>query len=85
MARIFLKTSNSSKKRMKLEKKNFLKGKVDLQMKSCFAQQFSLMVVVRQQGDRQHYTHFKPFSLRAPNFNITQSTAAQDVIAYFMK
>ena len=54
-------------------------------MKSCFAQQFSLMVVVRQQGDRQHYTHFKPFSLRAPNFNITQSTAAQDVIAYFMK
>ena len=67
---------------MKLEK-NFLKGKVDLQMKSCFAQQFSLMVVDRHQGDS--ITHFKPFSLRASNFNITQSTAAQDVIAYFMK
>ena len=51
-----LKSSNSSKKKNEIRRKYFLKAKVDLQMKSCFAQQFSLMVVVRQQGDRHNTT-----------------------------
>ena len=70
---------------MKLERKLFKR-------QSRFADEELFCSAIFTDGGRQtarrqtqHYTHFKPFSLRAPNFNITQSTAAQDVIAYFMK